>query len=312
MGGLFREEALEAKRNERLGTISLATPLGFFWWAFIALALATAAILLLVFGHYTRHERVSGRLVPNAGLLTLSSQTTGIVSRTLVYEGDVVDAGQPLLEERQPWDIKQQLIKLQAQLADVTLKMKAARFRGQLTQLDAELEQRLALKSTVLRAPSSGLVSNLLVKAGQLVASGQPLVSILPKGSKLQAQLFVPSNVVGLLRPGSQVVLRYEAFPYKQFGQQYGKIIHVSYRPLTPFETAALARQRPNTSTPLYEVRVSLDRQELDAFGRVEPLVPGMALSGDISLGRTSLWSWAFDPVRGSYQKLSKNGAHTN
>ncbi|ODT97490.1 MAG: hypothetical protein ABS82_00605 [Rhodanobacter sp. SCN 67-45] len=52
----------------------------------------------MVGGHYTRHERVDGVLVPSGGLLTLTAVAPGIVSRVSVREGDKVHAGQALVE----------------------------------------------------------------------------------------------------------------------------------------------------------------------------------------------------------------------
>lgn len=95
---LFRDEVLLARRGEWLGTIRLQAPrLG---WAFFGIGLLTVSVTLalLLGGHYTRHEEVSGTLVPSSGLLTLMPVATGIVTRVQVHEGDQVHAGQPLVE----------------------------------------------------------------------------------------------------------------------------------------------------------------------------------------------------------------------
>lgn len=96
--GLFRKEALAAHRREWLGSIRLQPPR--FGWSFAAFGLlAIVAILwLLIGGHYTRHERVQGTLVPSSGLLTVTPSSPGVVSRVLVQEGTRVHAGEPLLE----------------------------------------------------------------------------------------------------------------------------------------------------------------------------------------------------------------------
>lgn len=107
-------------------------------------------------------------------------------------------------------DTEQELSALQSQLAELPLdtSAKTHQLRGQIAQLDAQLAQSEAAAGTVLRAPSAGVISALLVKAGENVTSGQPLLSILPKGSSLEAELLVPSNAIGFVRPGSRVVLR--------------------------------------------------------------------------------------------------------
>jgi len=60
--------------------------------------MVAAAIILscLTFGHYTRRERVSGSLVPRAGLVRLTAREARTISEMLVSEGDVVVSGQAL------------------------------------------------------------------------------------------------------------------------------------------------------------------------------------------------------------------------
>lgn len=210
-------------------------------------------------------------------------------------------AGQRLTTE-------QQLSSLRAQLAQLPLDtaVKANQLRGQLAQLDAQLAQNSAQGGTLLRAPHAGIVSTLLVEPGQHVAAGQSLLSILPKGSNLEAQLLVPSSAIGFVSLGNRVVLRYQAFPYQKFGQQYGKVVQVSRSALSPAEAASLLGQ--NVAIPLYRVLVKLDRQSIDAYGKAEALKPGMALDADILLDRRNLWQWVFEPLYGLREQLSANG----
>jgi membrane fusion protein len=421
MGDLFRAEVLQAQRGQWMGAINLATPLGFIWWALLAAALGAAIVLFLVFGHYTRRAEVTGQLTPSAGILTLSAKTTGTVARTMVHEGEQVEAGQPLIEvsadlvsasmgdtravvsarlraqeaqvrttmanlqpqadaqamdlharigmlqaqarqidgqltlqrqqaettahllkkaeplhqrgiistvefdkyqatalsqqagiktlRRQRLDTQQQLSALQAKLKQLPLDTaaKANQLRGQLAQLDAQLAQNEAARGTVLRAPLAGIVSTLLAKAGQTVADGQPVLSIVPRGAKLEAQLLVPSSAIGFVTPGNQVVLRYRAYPYQKFGQQYGKVVQVSRSALGHAEASKLLGR--NVAIPLYRVLVALDHQTIDAYGKPEGLKPGMALDADILLDRRTLWQWVFEPLYGLRQQLAADGA---
>ncbi|HJP99380.1 MAG TPA: HlyD family efflux transporter periplasmic adaptor subunit [Rhodanobacteraceae bacterium] len=210
---------------------------------------------------------------------------------------------------RQRLDTEQQLSTLESQLTQLPLDTaaKANQLRGQLARLGAQLAESEAERGTLLRAPRAGVVSTLLVKTGQNVASGQPLLSILPAGSELEAQLLVPSSAIGFVARGDRVVLRYQAYPYQKFGQQYGKVVQVSRSALSPAETASLLGQ--NIATPLYRVLVSLDHQTIDAYGRAEALKPGMALNADILLDRRSLWQWVFEPVYGLRQQLAASVA---
>lgn len=206
---------------------------------------------------------------------------------------------------------QQQLSSLRAQLAQLPMATasKASQLREQLAQLDSQLAQSEAEHSVVLRAPRAGTVSTLLVKVGQSVTSGEPMLSMLPQGSKLQAQLLVPSNAIGFVRDGSPVVLRYQAYPYQKFGQKYGHVVQISRSALSPAEAALLLGQ--NTSVPLYRVLVAPDSQTIYAYGKTEHLKPGMALNADILLDRRSLWQYVFEPLYGLRQQFaSRHGTH--
>lgn len=414
--GLFRAEVMQSQRTQWLGAVNLATPLSFTWWCLLALALAAAIVMLLAFGHYTRRETVTGQLLPSAGLLTPSAQTTGTVTRTLVQEGQVVAVGQPLVEisvdlntsmgdihemvgaqlrtqqaqarialdnlkpqtEAQAKDfrsrigllkmqirqvdgqlalqrkqaeagatllekilplkvrgqismvqfdqyqgaalsqqsqvmsllssrlsIQQQSSSLRAQLSQLplTTASTASQLRGQLAQLDAQLAENAAAGGTVLRAAQAGIVSALLVKPGQNVTTGQQLLSILPHGSKLEAQLLVSSSAIGFIEPGNRVVLRYEAYSYQKFGQHYGTVVQVSRSALTPDEATLLLGY--DAKAPLYRVVVALDQQTILANSKVRVLKPGMALTADILLDRRSLWEWVFAPLYGLRQQFA-------
>lgn len=414
--GLFRNEVLEATRGEWLGSISLATPISFTWFAVLGLALAIALVLFLVLGHYTRRASVAGQLIPAAGMMTVTNPSSGRVTRALVREGQQVSAGQPLIEVsgdlstsmgethavvgrqlrdeeaqlratladvapraeaqkkdlqtrigmlktqiaqidvqlalqrkqaasarqlvekiqplrksgivsvfqfeqqqsvaleqqaqvkalmRQRLDTQQQLSALRAQLAQLPLDTasKANDLRVKLSQLDASLAENEVERATVLRAPRAGTVATMLVKPGQAVGAGQTLLSILPQGSNLEAQLLVPSAAIGFVEPGNQVVLRYQAYPYQKFGQQYGRVLQVSRSALSGSEAASLLGQP--AATPLYRVLVALDHQSIAAYGKAETLRAGMALNADILLERRSLLEWAFEPLYGLRQHLA-------
>ena len=94
---LFRQEVVDAQATTWLGSVRLATPISHRIWTLCSVLITAAVIIWLYFGHYTRREHVTGNLVPQAGLLTVSAQNAGVISRLLVSEGQVVKEGEPLL-----------------------------------------------------------------------------------------------------------------------------------------------------------------------------------------------------------------------
>ena len=422
--GLFRQEVIEAKRGEWLGSIIVATPLSRWALTTLALILAAAIMLFLLLGHYTRRETVTGQLVPNRGVLTVAAPGVGTVTRLLVRGGQHVEAGDALLELSSKQDstalgdtytlVAQQLdiqrARLRSDLANQNqlatqqadaLRAKVVLLQAQLKQIDGQLalqqqqvssnqqllarikplgvkgyvsavqiqqqttavlnaqaqykqlrrqqlearqqldsadqqlaqlpldeatkrndtERQLAAltqsiaqneqqRAVVLHAPRAGVVSTVLLKPGQMVSAGQPLLSILPAGSLMQAQLLVPSRAIGLIEPGSRVVMRYQAFAYQKFGQQYGHVTDISRSALSPADVATLIGERPQTVQPMYRVQVALDSQHVLAYGKPEPVRPGMALEADILIDRRRLIEWVFEPLYGMAHHLAGGSAH--
>ncbi|MBO9882302.1 HlyD family efflux transporter periplasmic adaptor subunit [Xanthomonas sp. D-109] len=210
--------------------------------------------------------------------------------------------------QQQRASTQQQLSVLSDQLTQLPLAVSAKLndLRRQLAQVEQTLAQNEAARASELRAPASGTVSTLLVKPGASVALGQPLLAIVPDGSTLQAQILVPSQAVGFVHPGIQVTLHYQAFPYQKFGLHHGVVRSVSRSALTPGEvTLLLGGGNPPSSDPLYLARVDLADQNVEAYGRKEPLRPGMALDADMLLDRRRIVEWIFEPLYGMGHRWS-------
>lgn len=197
--------------------------------------------------------------------------------------------------ERQRASQQREIGNLESQLRELPLRMQAQ--QGELerdlaivAQRSAENEARLAV-----RAPEDGMVTAVVAERGQPATPGVALASLVPADAKLQAHLFAPSSAVGFLHADQPVQLRYQAFPYQKFGHQGGQVMQVSRTPLQAAELAGLAL--PANGEPLYRITVALERQAVQAYGRAQPLAPGMQLDADVLLDRRRLVEWIFEPL---------------
>ena len=406
---LFRQEALDATRHKLMGTVSLYSPP----WRWLTIGVATATTLalvaFLVFGTYTKRERVAGQLLPAKGLLTVAPPLMGTVIDTRVREGQTVAAGAELMAvsaevatelgstrervgeqwrlqrtrleadlasqsqlrdeanrglraraaalndqlaqialqktqrarqielaqrqlgklqsmreqgyasnsqveqqeaalldaqarvqdlARQRLDVEQQLDQIRQQLRELPLNTRNQQndIERKLADVDQSIAENEARRAVILRAPQASVVAALLAKPGQVVNAGQSVVSLLPQGAQLEAQLMVPSRAIGFVRPGARVVLRYQAYPFQKFGQQFGRVSDVSRTALSPQEVANLTGQT-NVPEQLYRVIVALDRQDIAAYGKREALRPGMALEADVLIDKRRLIEWVLEPL---------------
>lgn len=204
---------------------------------------------------------------------------------------ELVNAQQGL--ERQATSIRRSLAQLDQSLRELPAQRRGllASASRDLALLDQERVQQEANGELLVRAPLAGLVASRLIEPGQAVQAGQPLMSLLPKGSRLQAQLLVPSAAVGFIEPGDKVLLRYQAYPYQKFGHHGGKVIRVSRSAIAPADGDAQGVE------PYYRVLVALDEQSITAYGQQEPLRPGMRLDADILGERRKLYEWVLEPL---------------
>ncbi|MEX2124047.1 MAG: HlyD family efflux transporter periplasmic adaptor subunit [Woeseia sp.] len=407
---LIRPEVLEAARHSWLGGISLVQPLPIWLLTGFAFLSATAIVLFLVSGEYTRRSRVVGQLVPDLGLATVVAPVAGVVAMPMPDEGRRVIPGQPLvvistprattdsgdttagllveLQRRraglmQSFDSQSDLLELQkagfaqqlktarTELAQIDSAIEieqervgiagetlahfrklavnkyatrlqlaqqeqasleqvaslqalrrqatavrrnvehieqtlqelpaqqsaqtAARMR-ELAELDQERLQIQASGEVLVQAPVAGLVASRLIERGQTVQAGQPLLSLLPSGSQLQAQLLVPSRAVGFIEPGDSVDLRYPAFPHQKFGHHRGTVLRISRNALSPQGLGTLIGN-VQAGEPYYRVLVDLSAQSILAYGKPESLRPGMLVEADILGERRKLYEWVLEPV---------------
>jgi membrane fusion protein len=95
---LFREEVFTARATQMIGSIVLMRPIPIRLAAWLSSVLTVATIIFLVVGEYTPKVRVTGKLVPKAGLIKVIAPQFGRVVACHVHEGSVVEAGQVIYE----------------------------------------------------------------------------------------------------------------------------------------------------------------------------------------------------------------------
>jgi membrane fusion protein len=203
-------------------------------------------------------------------------------------------AGQVQTLQRQALDMRRSLAQLQQALGELPGQQQAvdASYQRDLAQLEQERVQTQAQGTLAINAPVTGVIATQMVKPGQAVQAGQPLMSLLPGDGKLEVELLVPSRAIGFIQPGDKVLLRFQAFPYQKFGHQTGKVERISRSALSANELGS------NQQTePFYRVTVALAKQSVTAYGKAEGLKPGMLLDADILGKKRRLIEWVFEPL---------------
>jgi membrane fusion protein len=174
-----------------------------------------------------------------------------------------------------------------------TIAEKAQALRGELAGAEQRIAEIEGRRAYVVRAPIAGRVSTLQAAIGRAADPQKPQLSLLPRDSVLEAELFVPTQAIGFVRAGQEVRILYDAFPYQRFGAFGGRVSRVARTMLTDADISAPV----SLQQPAYKVTVVLDRQDVTAYDGRVPLQPDMLLKADILLERRSLFAWLLDPI---------------
>ncbi|MET0376548.1 MAG: HlyD family efflux transporter periplasmic adaptor subunit [Rhizorhabdus sp.] len=147
-----------------------------------------------------------------------------------------------------------------------------------------------ASRGYTLTAPMTGVVTAVTARIGQPAQVGTPLMTIVPTGAKLEAQLYVPTQAAGFLSVGQEVRLQVDAFPYAQFGSTPAVVSRIS--------SAAIGRTTAGgQAEPVYLVTAAIKEPRIYAFGRYHRLQADMTLQARIVTERRSLAEWLFEPI---------------
>jgi membrane fusion protein len=209
--------------------------------------------------------------------------------------------------ERDQIALERDRVAQQAQLADLSLKQQneLAQISRSLASTSEELAESEVKRRLVISAPESGTATAVLANVGQAVDAARPLVSIVPAGASLHAELYAPSRAIGFIRPGDSVLIRYQAFAYQKFGHQKGVVESVARTALPNSElTEWAASTNAGGSEPLYRITVRLFAQSVRAYGVAQPLQSGMLLDADVLQERRRLYEWVLEPLYSLSGKL--------
>lgn len=167
----------------------------------------------------------------------------------------------------------------------------ASATRVGLSALKREAASALLAKGYVLVSPFDGVATAVSARSGQMADPRKGLMMIIPNGARPKVELQIPSSAIGFIAPEQEVRIAVDAFPYQQFGTLVGRVEKVSLAADTgPGEDG-------KATAPSYLVTVDLPQMGIVAFGKLQPLRPGMSITARIVTERRSLLQWLFDPL---------------
>ena len=137
-----------------------------------------------------------------------------------------------------------------------------------------------------LEAPEEAVVLKLAkLSVGSVLKEGDPLFSLAPLGTPVEAEVHILARDIGFVRPGDPVTVKLDAFHFVEHGTVSGTVRWIS-------EGAFMLDDNGNPVDPYYKARVEFTEVNLKAVPDSFRLVPGMTLTADIKVGTRSVFMY--------------------
>jgi hemolysin D len=196
----------------------------------------------------------------------------------------------------QDWhaDVLNDLSAASRKLSDAQEELNKAKLRRRLVELRAETD---ATVQSVAK-----------VSVGSVLQSGEQLITLVPAAAPLEVEANVSGTEDGFVRVGDPVAIKFDTFPYSQYGMAEGTV-----RIVSPMSFTAEEQERhPTTAVPLppaslepyYLARIAIDKVALHDVPRGFRVIPGMPVTADIKIGKRTVLKY----LLGRMMPLAREG----
>jgi hemolysin D len=259
------------------------------------------------------------------------TQLSGLADQGAIPRSQAEDAERIMIQNNQQLqktqsEIEQAKVELQKQqsiyqrilrdgeLSIVDKTKQIGELKSQITDARSEIGQTQNLmkslqyqrRQRVLYAPASGTLFQLLVQhPGAVVQPGQLIAQIAPKTARLVFRGRLGNKDTGFLKVGLPAQLKFDAYPFQDYGTMKGRISWISPTSTQPDTTAtASPSNTPGITTSSFEVEIELEHPYLQAQGKAIALKAGQTATAEIMIRQRRVLDLFLDPFR----KLGKTG----
>jgi HlyD family secretion protein len=170
--------------------------------------------------------------------------------------------------------------------------------RQEFKEVSEELTKAIRLSDlTELRVPDNLSADEFVVlevtdrSVGSVVQPGDSLFKLVPLNTPLEVEVEIQGKDVGLINPGQdEARIKLAAFPYQRHGTLVGRVRTIS--------EGVFPKGDENVQAPsVYKARIELTTTELQNVPEYFRLVPGMAATAEIKIGKRRVISYFLYPI---------------
>jgi hemolysin D len=179
--------------------------------------------------------------------------------------------------------------------------------RSELKSVDESLVKATRMNDlVVLTAPEDGVVLELARKSvGSVAQEAEALVTMVSSSATLIADVMIASADVGYTKPGDEVQVKVDAFPYQQHGLLTGRLKTIGQDSLGANSSPNAPPTGPSTTGAYHRSRIELTETALRNKPEGTHLIPGMTVTAEIKVGSRAVISYFIYPlIRGLNESI--------
>ncbi|WP_052401930.1 HlyD family type I secretion periplasmic adaptor subunit [Muricoccus aerilatus] len=143
-----------------------------------------------------------------------------------------------------------------------------------------------------LTAPEDGVVLEVAKRSvGSVLNAAEPLITMIPSSAAMIAEIAIGSADIGYTKPGDEVRVKVDAFPYQRHGLLTGRLRAIVA------DSAPSPAGAAGGSTAFHRAVVELRDSTLQGMPEGARLIPGMTLAAEIRVGTRTVISYILYPI---------------
>ena len=248
-------------------------------------------------------QRVYDRTVSDTkqAQLRLAEETNRYQATMNQLAADIEQAKLRLQEQQSSYQsllkaAKLSILRTQEQLKETQTQILAT--ESQISQTQSQIKSlKLQLKQRIVRSPIDGIIFEFPVsKPGEVVQPGQRIAQIAPQNTGVVLKASMPIQDSGFLKVGMPVKVKFDAYPYQEYGIVEGKVAWVS--------PDSKVQPTPQGNSESFELEITLDRQYVSNGEKRVTLTPGQTANAEVIIRQRRIIDFVLDPFR----KLQQDG----
>jgi hemolysin D len=151
---------------------------------------------------------------------------------------------------------------------------------------NAYVKAKQMVNQLSIKAPVDGTVLSLVTKTvGGVVTASQPVLEIVPEGTKLMVDATIQNKDIGFIEIGQSVVIKVDTYSFQRYGYLKGVIKSISPDAVNDEKQGLV-----------YKMKVEIVGNETSKSNTIK-IEPGMSITAEITTGKRRIIEFFLDPL---------------